>query len=92
MKAKRVGGARPGRRAVYPRLSGAAPAIVPLFTPRSYTTRPLFPPGPQPMTAWTLDRARHFGQRAIDAIAGFPNGKAKAALIETVEFAIARGY
>ena len=40
----------------------------------------------------TLDRARHFGQRAIDAIAGFPNGKAKAALIETVEFAIARGY
>ena len=36
--------------------------------------------------------ARHFGQRAIDAIAGFPNGKAKAALIETVEFAIARGY
>ena len=40
----------------------------------------------------TLDRARHFGQRAIDAIAGFPNSKAKAALIETVEFAIARGY
>lgn len=40
----------------------------------------------------TLDRARHFGQRAIDAIAGFPNGKAKSALIETVEFAIARGY
>ncbi|WP_373489284.1 polyprenyl synthetase family protein [Blastomonas sp.] len=40
----------------------------------------------------TLDRARHFGQRAIDAIAGFPAGKAKSALIETVEFAIARGY
>lgn len=40
----------------------------------------------------TLERARHFGQRAIDAIAGFPSGKAKSALIETVEFAIARGY
>jgi len=40
----------------------------------------------------TLERARHFGQRAIDAIAGFPSGKARAALVETVEFAIARGY
>lgn len=40
----------------------------------------------------TLDRARHFGQRAIDAIAGFGQGKARAALVETVEFAIQRGY
>lgn len=40
----------------------------------------------------TLERARHFGQRAIDAIAGFPHGKAHAAMVETVEFAIARGY
>ena len=40
----------------------------------------------------TLERARHFGQRAIDALGGFGHGKAKSALIETVEFAIARGY
>ncbi|MEZ5710669.1 MAG: polyprenyl synthetase family protein [Blastomonas sp.] len=40
----------------------------------------------------TLERARHFGQRAIDAIAGFGQGKARAALVETVEFAIQRGY
>ena len=40
----------------------------------------------------TLERARHYGQRAIDAIAGFPGGKAHNAMIETVEFAISRGY
>ena len=40
----------------------------------------------------TIERARHYGQRAIDAIAHFPGGEAKAALIETVEFAIARVY
>lgn len=40
----------------------------------------------------TLERARHFGQRAIDSLAGFGHSKAKAALIETVEFAISRGY
>ena len=40
----------------------------------------------------TLARARHYGTRAIDALAIFPNSSAKAALIETVEFAIARGY
>lgn len=40
----------------------------------------------------TLERARHYGQRAIDAIAGFGSGKAKAALVETVEFAIARAF
>jgi octaprenyl-diphosphate synthase len=40
----------------------------------------------------TMARARHYGARAIDALAGFPNGPAKAALIETVEFAIARAY
>jgi octaprenyl-diphosphate synthase len=40
----------------------------------------------------TLDRARHYGQRAIDAIAHFPNGEAKSALTEAVEFAIARAY
>ncbi|MFZ4110798.1 MAG: polyprenyl synthetase family protein [Polymorphobacter sp.] len=40
----------------------------------------------------TMARARHYGARAIDALAGFANGPAKAALIETVEFAIARAY
>ena len=39
-----------------------------------------------------LARARHYGSRAIDALAGFPNGPARAALTETVEFAIARAY
>jgi octaprenyl-diphosphate synthase len=40
----------------------------------------------------TVDRARTYGQRAIDALGPFPAGKAKAALTEAVEFAIARGY
>ncbi len=40
----------------------------------------------------TLERARHYGRRAIDAIANFPASKAKVALAEAVEFAIARAY
>ncbi|WP_129793345.1 polyprenyl synthetase family protein [Sphingosinicella sp. CPCC 101087] len=40
----------------------------------------------------TLERARHYGQRAIDALGPFPAGSAKSALIEAVEFAIARAY
>jgi octaprenyl-diphosphate synthase len=40
----------------------------------------------------TIDRALHYGRRAIDALAVFPPGKAKAALTEAVEFAIARAY
>ncbi|HEU0100631.1 MAG TPA: polyprenyl synthetase family protein [Allosphingosinicella sp.] len=40
----------------------------------------------------TIDRARTYGQRAIDALGGFPAGKAKSALIEAVEFAVARAY
>ncbi len=40
----------------------------------------------------TIDRALHYGRRAIDALAIFPPGKAKAALTEAVEFAIARAY
>ncbi|AXJ95771.1 MULTISPECIES: polyprenyl synthetase family protein [unclassified Sphingomonas] len=40
----------------------------------------------------TLARARHYGQRAIDAIAGFPAGKAKDAMVEAVAFAVARAY
>ena len=40
----------------------------------------------------TIDRARHYGQRAIDALGAFPTGKAKAALVDAVEFAISRAY
>jgi octaprenyl-diphosphate synthase len=40
----------------------------------------------------TIARARTYGQRAIDALGPFPAGKAKAALTEAVEFAIARAY
>ncbi len=40
----------------------------------------------------TRERARHFAQRAIDAIAGFPAGEARAAMAEAAEFAVARRY
>ena len=40
----------------------------------------------------TRERARHYAQRAIDAIAGFPAGEARAAMGEAVEFAVARRY
>ncbi|WP_375393968.1 polyprenyl synthetase family protein [uncultured Sphingomonas sp.] len=40
----------------------------------------------------TLARARHYGRRAIDSIAGFPAGNAKEAMVEAVEFAISRAY
>jgi len=40
----------------------------------------------------SIARARHYGQRAIDALGPFPAGKAKSALVEAVEFAIARAY
>ncbi len=40
----------------------------------------------------TIDRARHYGQRAVDAIGHFPPSDAKAALTEAVEFAISRAY
>jgi octaprenyl-diphosphate synthase len=40
----------------------------------------------------TLARARHYGQRAIDALGMFGGGKAKDAMVEAVEFAIARAY
>ena len=42
--------------------------------------------------AETVERARLYGRRALDALAPFPAGKAKAALAEAVEFAIARAY
>jgi octaprenyl-diphosphate synthase len=40
----------------------------------------------------TIDRARLYGRRAIDALGPFPAGKAKAALTDAVEFAVARAY
>ena len=40
----------------------------------------------------TLERARHYGRRAIDALGPFPAGRARSALVEAVEFAIARAY
>jgi octaprenyl-diphosphate synthase len=40
----------------------------------------------------TLDRARHYAQRAIDAIAEFPASQAKSALEEAARFAVARAY
>jgi len=40
----------------------------------------------------TMERARHYGRRATDALAPFANGRAKAAMIEAVEFAVARAY
>jgi octaprenyl-diphosphate synthase len=40
----------------------------------------------------TIERARHYGRRAVDALDAFPIGKAKAALCEAVEFAISRAY
>ena len=40
----------------------------------------------------TLERARIYARRAIDALASFPASKAKSALIEAAEFAVARAY
>lgn len=40
----------------------------------------------------TLARARHYGQRAVDAIGGFSPSQARSALTEAVGFAVARAY
>ncbi len=40
----------------------------------------------------TLERARIYARRAIDALACFPASKAKTALVEAAEFAVARAY
>ena len=40
----------------------------------------------------TIEHARRYGRRAIDALAVFPSSRAKSALVEAVEFAIARAY
>ena len=42
--------------------------------------------------AATRGRARHFAQRACDALAIFPDGRARAAMIEAAQFAVSRGY
>ena len=42
--------------------------------------------------AATRERARHFAQRAIDAISIFPDSKARSAMSEAAHFAVARGY
>ena len=55
----------------------------------AYATRLLEASG---AIADTLERARHYGQRAIDALAGIGGGTAKAVLVEAVEFAVARAY
>lgn len=40
----------------------------------------------------TIERARHYGARARDALAIFPDGVMKSALIDAVEFTIERAY
>lgn len=40
----------------------------------------------------TVARARHYGEQAIAALAIFPEGPAKAALLDAVEFCVARAH
>jgi octaprenyl-diphosphate synthase len=40
----------------------------------------------------TIERARQYARRAIDALAILPASKAKSALAEAAEFAVARAY
>ncbi len=40
----------------------------------------------------TVDRARQYARRAIDALGKFPSSKAKSALVDAAEFAVARAY
>lgn len=40
----------------------------------------------------TLAHARHYAQRAVDALGSFPQSAAKSALTEAVSFAVARAY
>jgi len=40
----------------------------------------------------TIERAKHYGAIARDALALFPNGTMKNALLETVEFCISRAH
>jgi octaprenyl-diphosphate synthase len=40
----------------------------------------------------TMERARLYGRRAIDTLSSFPPGRARSAMTEAVEFAVARAY
>jgi octaprenyl-diphosphate synthase len=40
----------------------------------------------------TTERARQYARRAVDALAPFPASRAKQAMIEAAEFAVARGF
>ncbi len=40
----------------------------------------------------TRERARHFAERARDALSRFPDGRARRAMTEAAEFAVYRGY
>ena len=40
----------------------------------------------------TRERARHFAQRACDALAIFPDARARQAMVEAARFAVSRGY
>ncbi|MWV29375.1 polyprenyl synthetase family protein [Aurantiacibacter rhizosphaerae] len=40
----------------------------------------------------TRDRARHYAQRACDALSIFPDSAARRAMVEAAQFAVARGY
>jgi octaprenyl-diphosphate synthase len=40
----------------------------------------------------TRERARLYAQRACDALAIFPDGKARRAMVEAAQFAVSRGY
>ncbi len=40
----------------------------------------------------TRQRARHFAERAIDALSIFPDSKARAAMVEAAQFSVNRGY
>ena len=40
----------------------------------------------------TRDRARHFAQRACDALSIFPDSAARRAMIEAAQFAVTRGF
>jgi octaprenyl-diphosphate synthase len=42
--------------------------------------------------AATRERARHFAQRACDALSIFPDGRARQAMVEAAQFAVVRGY
>src|SRR6185503_6250830 len=40
----------------------------------------------------TRERARHFAERACDALSMFPDSRARQALVEAARFAVSRGY